>query len=296
MSTKTVQTKKASTKKSRVDVYQMVTDKMIALLEKGVNPWQQTWTGYGLAKNYATGKPYRGINCLLMNNTEHSIPYFMSFRQVKAKGGSIRKGAKAEQVIFFKKYFKDADGNAIAPEMVGTIKAAGKKVISGAYIKYSNVFNIADIEGIDFVLTEVQLNDNQRIEQCERIITSMPNPPVFNKVAANKAYYVPTLDSINMPTIQQFTSSEEYYCTLFHELIHSTGHESRLNRVGITNTQIMGADSYSIEELLAEMGAAFLCANTGIDQTTVTENSAAYLAGWLRVLKKDKRFLFESVT
>jgi len=294
--TKTGTTNKATEKKKRVDVYQMVTDKIIALLEKGVNPWKQTWTGYGLAKNYATGNPYRGINLLLMTNTEHPIPYFMSFRQVKAKGGAIKKGAKAEQVVFFKKFYKDADGNSIAPDKVAAVKAAGTKVKSGAYIKYSNVFNIADIEGIDFDLTEIELTDNEQIDKCEQLIKTMPNPPAFESVNANKACYSPTLDSINMPTIQQFTCSEEYYCTLFHELTHSTGHESRLNREGITNIQLMGSSSYSVEELIAEMGAAFLCAKVGIDQTEVTENSAAYLAGWLKVLKKDKRFLFKAAT
>jgi len=143
-------------------------------------------------------------------------------------------------------------------------------------LRYFSVFNIADVEGIFFSIPEVELKDNEQIEKCDNLVLNMPNPPKFETTNTDKAFYAPILDLINMPSIKQFENSAEYYSTLFHEI----GKKERNN--------------YSKEELIAEMGAAFLCATTGIDYDAVTENSAAYINGWLKVLKADKRFIFQS--
>ena len=264
------------------------------LLEKGVLPWRRTWSQYGLAKNYVSGKAYKGINMVLMSNTVHNIPYFLSFKQAKQLGGTIKKGAKAEQVLYFKLTFKDENGKVINQETATQYKKAGRVVKVLRFLRYFSVFNIADVEGIEFDIPEVELKDNEQIEKCEQLIFNMPNPPKFEAINADKAFYAPIPDLINMPSIQQFENSAEYYATFFHELIHSTGHETRLNRQGITTLGKKESTIYSKEELLAEMGAAFLCATTGIDYDAVTENSAAYINGWLKVLKADKRFIFQS--
>lgn len=283
--------KKKTTKR---DLYQEVTDKMINLLEQGVAPWRCSWSRYGLARNYATGHIYSGINAILMNLTPHPIPYFVSFKQAKALGGKIRKGAKSSAVYFFKSYHKDQHGKTISPQQVQALHGMGEETNRIAFLKYFNVFNIEDVEGVEFDIPEVELKDHERIAQCEQLIKEIPHPPQLVYEDANRAYYVPSTDKLNVPELGQFETAEEYYSTLFHELTHSTGHASRLNRDGITKTDGFGSTEYSKEELIAEMGASFLCAHTGIDLPEVTENSAAYLQGWLSVLKADKKLIFKA--
>ena len=282
-----------STKKPNRDLYQETTNKIIALLEKGVLPWRRTWSQFGLAKNYVSGKAYKGINMVLMNNTDHNIPYFLSFKQAKELGGTIKKGAKAEQVLYFKLTFKDENGKVLSQETASQYKKAGRVVKVLRFLKYYNVFNIADVEGIFFSIPEVELKDNEQIEKCDQLVMNMPHPPKFETTNTDRAFYAPLSDLINMPSIQQFENSAEYYSTLFHEMIHATGHESRLNRKGISQLGKKEKSTYSKEELIAEMGAAFLCATTGIDYDAITENSAAYVQGWLTVLKADKQFIFK---
>ena len=287
-------TKTTKTDKPKVDLYQLVTDKIMALLEKGVAPWRQTWSSYGLARNYVSGKTYNGINKILMNNTIHPIPYFLSFKQAKALNGTIKKGAKGEMVFYFNVFYKDANNKTISEEQAKTLKATGQDFKKLSTLRYFHVFNVADIEGVEFNTPEVELKENEQIERCESIIKDMPNRPEIQFNNANEAYYNALQDFINMPDIKQFTNSAEYYTTLFHEAIHSTGHKNRLNRKGITEPNKFGSIPYSMEELIAEMGAAFLSAEAGINYGEIVENNAAYLQGWLNKLKEDKRFIFKT--
>ena len=276
------------------DPYQEVTNKMTALLGKGVAPWHCTWSKYGLARNYATGHIYTGINAFLMNLTSHPIPYFMSFQQAKAKGGNIKKGAKAEMVYFYKPLFKDKDDNFLKVEEALSLKGLGEEVKVIPMLKYFHVFNIQDVEGINIDIPEVKLNQHERIEKCEAIIKNMPNAPEYVFEDANRPYYSPANDKLNMPDFGQFETAEDYYSTFFHELTHSTGHQSRLNREGITEFNPFGSPGYSHEELVAEMGASLLSAHVSINYDELTENSAAYLQGWLNVLKADKKLIFKA--
>lgn len=287
-------TKNQLSQQGRTDLYQEVANRIIALLEQGTAPWQCTWSQYGLAQNYATKHVYTGINLILMNNTKHPVPYFLTFRQAKALGGKIRKGAKAERVYFYSRYYKDENGNRLKAEEVKASEAAGEDLQTISFLKYYNVFAIADVEGVTFDLPELKLYENERICRCEQIVANMPNKPVISQFNSERACYRPVSDEITIPEINQFSSAEYYYVTLFHELIHSTGHESRLSRPAITSPKKFGSKAYSEEELIAEMGASFLCATAGIDYDHVTSNSAAYLAGWLEVLRADKRFIFKA--
>jgi antirestriction protein ArdC len=282
-----------STKK-QIDLYQQVTNKIISLLEQGVTPWRCGWNKYGFARNYATGHRYSGINALLMNLTPHPIPYFLSFNQAKQLGGSIRKGAKSEMVYFYTAYYKNEEGKTISQEEYTALCGMGEEPQRIAFLKYFRVFNIADVENITISIPEVILQEHKKITQCETIIHSHHNRPAFVFEDANRAYYNPVKDCINMPAIEQFTSAEEYYSCFFHELVHSTGHASRLNRKGITQPNSFGSKDYSKEELIAEIGASFLCAHTSIDRPEIVENSAAYLQGWLSVLKADKKLIFKA--
>jgi len=283
-----------TTTDKKVDLYQKVTDRIIVLLEKGTVPWKRTWSSYGMAKNYATGHQYTGINAILMNCTPHEIPYFLTFKQAKQLGGKVKKGAKAEQVIYFSIYYKDENNKTITREKARALKAKGQDIAVLKFIKYFNVFPIEQVEGIAYDLPEVQLSDNEKIERCEQVIQHMPNAPKIDVLSSSRAFYSPHKDRVQMPAINQFESSEEYYCTLFHEIVHSTGHQKRLNRPSLSQYAPFGSKLYSEEELLAEMGASFLCAHCGIDYEAVTENSAAYIAGWLQKLRADKKFLFKS--
>jgi antirestriction protein ArdC len=156
-------------------------------------------------------------------------------------------------------------------------------------LRYSNVFNLSQTEGINLTASALQeARTNNRIADCERIVAEMPNRPGLEQ--SDKAWYAPGRDVVGMPSIGLFRSSEEYYSTFFHELTHSTGHASRIGRDGFESVQSFGSESYSREELLAEMGAAMLCGVTGIENRTI-ENSAAYLRTWIERLKADSRLI-----
>lgn len=277
----------------KVDLYQQVTNRIITHLEKGEIPWRKTWSGYGLARNLATNHIYTGINMILMNCLPYPIPYYMSFKQVQEKGGRIKQGAKAELVFYFNILFKDKTDNTISKEQASILERQGAEVKVLKYLKYYNVFNIKDIEGIEYASPDITLNSHEKLERCENIILNMPNAPEMIHQDLSQAYYNKVHDFVNMPEIGQFQSPEEYYVTFFHELAHATGHQKRLNRPGITEAEKFGDKKYSEEELIAEMAASFLSAQMSIDYDPIIENTAAYLQGWLKVLKEDKMFIFK---
>lgn len=275
------------------NLYEEVTNKIISMIQQGVAPWRRTWSTYGLARNYGTDHIYTGINLILMNNTMHPIPYFLTFNQVKEQGGRIKKDAKAEKVIYFDVYYKDGNDKTLTKEEAIQRRKNGEEIQILKFIKYYNVFAIEDIEGIEFEIPEMELKPNEKIARCESIIENMPKRPELRQINANRACYAPELDFVNMPAIEQFESAEYYYATFFHELVHSTGHASRLKREEVMNPQKFGGIPYSKEELVAEMGASFLCSSVQIDYDNIVENSASYLAGWLKVLKEDSKFIFQ---
>jgi len=274
------------------DMYEVVTNRIIERLEQGELTWRKTWSSYGLARNYVSGKAYKGINMLLMNLfSPHSIPYYLTFKQAQDLGGNVKKGAKAQQVFYFNVIFKDANDQTISKEVAATM---GDNVKVIKFLKYYNVFNVEDIEGIEFKIDDLKLLPNEKIERCEQVLNAYPSPPEYVEKDRAGAYYTPKEDSINMPPIEQFESAEAYYATFFHESIHSTGHPKRLNREGVAQFDRFGSERYSLEELVAELGASFLCGLTGIDREPVIENTAAYIQGWLKKLKDDKQFIFKA--
>jgi antirestriction protein ArdC len=285
-------------RKTRVkpDLYQEVTDKIIKKLEEGTAPWRCSWSRYGAAKNYVSGNAYRGINAFLMNFIPvYPIPYYLSFKQAKDLGGNVKKGSKSEKVYFFKSYYKDADGKSITEGAADQLRAAGDKIQFIPFLKSYAVFNVADVEGVEFEIPELQAQqDHDTNQTCEAMIAGIKNPPQFVGGDHNGAWYSPSSDKLNMPPLANFSSPEEYYCTKFHELTHASGHVSRLNRDGITGKVKRGSEEYAREELIAEMGASFLCAATGIDLASVTDNSAAYIAGWLTKLQNDKTLVLKA--
>ncbi len=232
--------------------YAIITDRMLATLEAGVVPWHKPCE-QGIPRNLVSGKPYRGINVFLTASAGVSSPYWLSFKQCKELKRSVKAGAKGTPVVFWKWLDVERD------------EGEAKQI---PLLRYYTVFNLEQCTGIKTpVMTEK--GPFTPIEFCEKVIGNMPQRPVMTH-GEPRAYYRPLGDSVNMPRPELFDGPEEYYSTLFHELTHSTGHESRLNRHKEEHTNcLFGSPEYSKEELCAEMGAAFLCCVCGIDNRTV---------------------------
>ena len=264
-------------------VYEIVTEKIIKQLESGVAPWRKPWTCQTPA-NLVTQKEYRGLNVFTLASQGFPSRFWLTFNQATKLGGRIRKGEKSSPVIFWN---IGEDRETIMPD--------GTKETSRPFLlRYYSVFNLAQTEGIDLPASVLQeTRTNNPIETCEQIIVNVPNPPAFEQ--SDKAWYSPSSDAVGMPARGLFYSSEEYYSTLFHELAHSTGHAKRLHRDNFDNPVSFGLDSYSKEELIAEMTAAMLCGIAGVEQKTL-ENSATYLKTWIARLKSDSRLLLSAAS
>jgi antirestriction protein ArdC len=264
----------------RKDVYQIVTDRIIALLESGTVPWKKPWKGGEMPQNVVSRKPYRGVNVFLLNATWFTSPFWLSFRQVQSIGGSVRKGERAFLVVFWKMLdVEDSDR-----------KQGAKEHRHVPLLRYYKVFNVEQCENIKpSLLPDVETNQFKPLERCDRLVAAMPKRPdiVHN---GGRAAYCPLRDTVTMPKTELFNSPEAYYNTLFHELTHSTGHASRLNRKEITDPIRFGSDPYSREELVAEVGAAFLSGHCRIEHRTIAE-SAAYIQGWLGRLRNDRKLI-----
>jgi antirestriction protein ArdC len=254
-------------------VYQIVTEQILKQLESGVAPWHRPWTTE-IPKNLSSGRAYRGLNVFLLASNGYGSPYWLTYKQAIERGGHVRKGEHGTKIVFWKigtRETQEPDGDTIERKSV--------------LLRYYTVFNVEQCEAIAAPIASRIVNP---IEECERIVRQMPNPPALEQDA--RACYRPSTDTVGMPSRNAFNSAEEYYSTLFHELTHSTGHPKRVGRDGIEKLNTFGSESYSKEELIAEMGAAMLCGVAGIERKTLS-NSAAYLQSWINVLKSDARLV-----
>ncbi|TWT67041.1 DNA primase TraC [Posidoniimonas polymericola] len=281
--------KRKTSPKPRRDIYQEVTDRILELLDGGVAPWRQPikrrGNSDGMPKSLSTGKPYRGINTFLLAMTawakNYESSYWATFNQVKQQGAQVRKGEKSTLVVFWKQYTKE-DRETGAEQSIPVLR-------------HYNVFNALQCEGLaapDLVKEEAPSEPFVPIDEAERIVTGYPRPPEI-AWGGNSAYYLPGLDKVQIAPPERFESRESYYATLFHELAHSTGHKSRLARDLGEKVSPFGSPDYSKEELVAEMGSAFLCAAAGISPPTI-EQSAAYIDGWRKKLKDDKKLVVQA--
>ncbi len=263
-----------------MNVYDVINSRIMELLEQGTIPWKKPWNAQSnYPKNLISGKKYQGVNVFMLACSEFSSPYWMTFKQCQDKGGHVIKGSKSTPVIFW----KWLDRNDAPSE--------GEKSTNGKIpmLRFYSVFNIEQTEGITPPPAEETHNMFDPITRAEEIISAMPMKPDI-RFGGGRAYYSPTLDYVQLPQQHTFDTPEELANTTFHECIHATGHANRLGRKGVTETSYFGSHEYSKEELVAEMGAAFLCGYCGIEQMTL-ENSVAYLQGWLKALKNDRTLL-----
>ncbi len=248
----------------------MVTARIIEKLESGVIPWRQPWINTNPV-NWVTGKPYRGVNAWLLESGEYA-----TFNQIKTAGGKVIKGSQAHMVVFWKWLEKEDEES--------------KEIVKIPFLRFYNVFEInTQVEGLQSKRKETTFAHNP-IEEAEKIVAGYQNAPVIT-FAPGRAFYAPLADKISVPPINDYPNPNEYYSTMFHEMVHSTGHKERLNREGVARDQIaFGDELYSKEELVAEMGAAMLCGVAGIDNHTLEMNSS-YIQSWLRKLKEDKKLI-----
>jgi antirestriction protein ArdC len=277
---------KNQSKTSKKDVYALVTERIIKQLENGTVPWKMQWQSKTVPTNLLTKKPYRGINHLLLASLNFEQNYFLSMNQVNLLGGKIRKGESASMVVFWKilEFESENLGN-------------NEKTNKIPFLRYHKVFNIAQCENLpEKILPKiVTAGINDPIKICEDIVFNMPKRPKIKHEEAFsvEAFYHIIRDYVNMPKMERFISSHAYYSTLFHELVHSTGHESRLYRPGLTNLTTFGSDIYSFEELIAEIGACYLNTHSGIENQQF-DNNVAYINGWLKRLRQDNKLIVKA--
>lgn len=246
-----------------------------------VAPWQKPWreTGASRPNNPFTGTAYSGINRLILSLSGRIDNRWATFKQIAAAGGSVNKGAKGVVVCFYGAANYKKDGNE------------DEETRQYRFLRTYYVFNLEDTSGIDLPQIEIEENTLPLIDRCENIVNGYFGKPDILHTINDRAFYRPSTDIIHLPNRGLFSSAEGYYSTLFHEMIHSTGHESRLKRLERNGVPVLwGDDVYSQEELVAELGAFFLASEAQIDLAT-RDNHQAYLASWLKVLRQEPKML-----
>jgi antirestriction protein ArdC len=279
---------RTSTATPRPNIYQIVTDRILQSLKAGVIPWEKPWqsphfTGGPFPRNFLTGKPYRGINVILLWSGPYASPFWLTFKQAQELKGTVRKGEKGTQIVFYKQLRSPKEDATASDE---------EKERAPFVLCYYTVFNVEQCDGLTLPQIEqpAQANEVETDEACEAIVTGWANRPALHLTSEHeyRAYYRPSTDSVHMPVRARFVDAPHFYSTLFHELIHSTGHESRLNRAFGDG---FGDELYSKEELVAEMGSAFLCAIAGIANEHTDRNTTAYIQNWISQLEDDNRLI-----
>lgn len=256
-------------------VYEIITERIISLLNDGVCPWRRPWNRLPLApQNFASGRKYTGINMFLLYAIGYEVPLFLTFNQVAERGGTVKKGSKGVPVVFWSLL-----------EGKETNEKGDKKKIP--FLRYYTVFNACQIDGVLFPKVESRTGETFKpLEHAEQIVAGWKDSPRIVH-GFSRAAYAENADRIEMPSPASFDNPATYYATLFHEMGHATGSAGRLAR---KMSGHFGSPDYSREELVAEMTSAFLCAHCGIDNSVI-QNQAAYLASWLEALKSDPKLV-----
>ena len=289
---------------AKIDVYAMVTDRILAELEKGNIPWHKPWimpsctyhtekvkvNPTSCAYSRSTAKPYSLLNQLLLGKAGE----WATFKQIEEAGGKVKKGEKSSVVVFWSFIdVKETNANGELEE---------KKI---PMLRYYNVFHVETQTTIEpkkrgAVDTVIVADPKTKLEQewaaleeadeiCRKYFEN--SGVAYKETVGDRAFYRPSTDSIETPSKGQFKDGAEYYSTLFHEMAHSTGHKSRLNRFETAGSHAFGSENYSKEELVAELSAATLCNMLGIENAASFKNSAAYIQSWSKKLREDKRMI-----
>lgn len=263
-----------------LDIYSAITDRIIEALEQGTIPWHKPWAGDNTGCiSYSTGKPYSLLNHILLGGVSGE---YITFKQATLAGGHVRKGEKSKYVVFWKPFTKENPDTG--------------EEETHFILRYYNVFHLDQVEGISprWAASVRPASDLQPDASADAIIRDYTDRSgvALRITESDRAYYQPSTDTVVVPQLNQYQDQSEFYSTLFHELTHSTGHYSRLNR--IADTAAFGSHEYSKEELCAELGAAFLVNHCGLETPASFRNSAGYVQGWLKALKDDKRLIISA--
>lgn len=265
---------------NKKNVYEIINEQIIKSLEEGFIPWKKPWSGGEMIpKNLISNKAYSGVNFFLLQLAPFESSYFLTFNQIKTRGGQLKKGSKGLPVTFFK--------------MLDDKKNPDSKI---PLLRYYRVFNVDQVEGIEPPKEEkVCINEEfNNIDAAENLLKEIKeNHAPVKEAYSSRAFYSCLDDSIKIPSKVQYEKEAEFYCTAFHEIIHSTGHATRLDRKTLYKCKTFGDHNYSEEELVAELGAAYLCALTGISNETL-ENSKNYIKGWVKVFKNDPKMIMRA--
>jgi antirestriction protein ArdC len=267
----------------KLDIAQVITDRIISELEKGATPWVKPWRtlkgmpGEGMPFNPASGTVYRGVNHFWLGMQPYALPHYVTFKQAQALGGTVKADQKGTPVVYWNVHRKE------------TIGDKGESVTSAyAFIKHYYVFNVEQCEGLNLPeMPEPPQVDWNSCEQADAIVNRLALSGGLTH-AGDSAYFRPSTDAIVMPPMAAFDSRENYYATLLHESVHASGHDSRLKRITPAR---FGSEEYAFEELVAELGAAMLCAHCGIDGDL---RHAGYIESWLKALRNDKKFILSA--
>jgi len=255
-----------------MNIYDTITERICTMLQSGVAPWQKPWqVNRGLPRNFVSKRPYSGINTWLLHSCQFESPYWLTYRQAQEQGAQVKRGEKSCPVVFWRE--------------IETEDRKTGEAKSFPMLRFYYLFNLAQVQGLkDTPVSTVEPS------VASSILSGYKDAPQVKHGFAS-AFYSPSDDTVSMPDKSHFATEGDYYATLYHELVHSTGHKSRLDRLTPTS---FGSDAYSSEELIAELGSAFLCCVAGVDRKL--ETNAAYLAGWLKVLRQDNKLIIKTST
>lgn len=258
-----------------MNVYEIVSEKILTQLQAGTIPWLKPWTSPRGAYNTITGKSYSLLNQMLL--LEKGPGAYASYDQWTKLGGRIKKGEHGSMIVFWK---------------LQEIESDDGQNVKRPVLRYYKIFHQSQVAGVTVDDPEEMCFSTEPIEAVEDLLMSYINRERirYEEVISNKAYYSPQKDLIHVPDKRQFERPEAFYSTLAHECGHSTGAVSRLNRKGLQDIQF-GSETYSYEELIAELTSAFILNSIGIDTEATVNNSAAYIAGWTKALQDDSHLI-----
>ena len=266
-------------------IYETVTTRILNQLAAGQVPWHKTWKT-GLPKSLTTGKEYRGVNLLVLGSAEYTSRYWLTFREAQRQGGHVRKGERATPVIYWKWRTPE--------ELAQRAEQTGKETVSPCTPFVSAVFNFDQVEGVARPADDLPPRPEDRLQVADQMLEVMPDKPEIVHTLTAQPAYSPRRDRITLPHLSQFESADEYFGTLYHELVHATGAPRRLNRFAAAEGDRV--EKYSFEELVAEFGAAFLCGFAGIENQNTEALQASYIEGWARVFQQDNRVLVRAAS
>jgi antirestriction protein ArdC len=276
----------------KADIYQRITDQIVSALENGVRPWHQPWNAEHAAGRITrplrgNGVPYKGINVLVLWSAAmekgYAAPIWMTFKQAMELNASVRKGERGSQVVY-------ADKIHVTEKDAATGEDSERAI---PFMKGYTVFNVEQIDGLPehfYPKPVPRMQTVPRIDRAEAFFAATGANVVHG---GSRACYVPSTDNIHLPRIDFFRDAESYYATRAHETTHWTRHKSRLDRE--FGRKRFGDEGYAMEELVAELGSAFLSADLDLTPE-VREDHASYIASWIKVLKNDKRAIFTAAS